>query len=70
MTSRNGSGEWGVRTESVSATITVGDGLREWWTLITVSVGTFMLIRSSDFVAQIEGQRDGRPVEAPEPARA
>jgi EmrB/QacA subfamily drug resistance transporter len=44
MTARNGSGEWAGSTEGGSATITVGDGLREWWTLVTVSVGTFMLL--------------------------
>lgn len=34
------------------------------------AIAAFLLIRSSDFVAQTEGQRDGRPAEAPEPARA
>ncbi len=34
------------------------------------AIVALLLIRSSDFVAQTEGQRDGRPAEAPEPARA
>ena len=34
------------------------------------AIAALLLIRSSDFVAQTEGQRDGRPAEAPEPARA
>jgi hypothetical protein len=34
------------------------------------AVASLLLIRSSDFVAQTEGQPDGRPAEASEPARA
>ena len=34
------------------------------------AVAALLLIRSSDFVAQTEGPPDGRPAEAPEPARA
>ena len=34
------------------------------------AVASFLLIRSSDFVAQTEGQPDERPAEGPEPARA
>jgi hypothetical protein len=34
------------------------------------AIAALLLIRSSDFVEQNEGQRDGRPAEAPEPARA
>jgi hypothetical protein len=34
------------------------------------AIAAFLLIRSSDFVAQTEGHPDGPPAEAPEPARA
>ena len=34
------------------------------------AIAALLLIRSSDFVAQTEGERDGRPAEALEPARA
>jgi len=34
------------------------------------AIASLLLIRSSDFVAQTEAQPDGRPAEAPEPARA
>jgi hypothetical protein len=34
------------------------------------AIAALLLIRSSDFVAQTTGQPDGRPAEAPEPARA
>jgi len=34
------------------------------------AIAALLLIRSSDFVAQTEGQRDGRPTVAPEPTRA
>jgi hypothetical protein len=34
------------------------------------AIAAVLLVRSSDFVAQTEGQHDGRPAEAPEPARA
>jgi hypothetical protein len=34
------------------------------------AIVALLLIRSSDFVAQTDGQRDGRPAEAPELARA
>ena len=34
------------------------------------AIAALLLIRSSDFVVQTVGQRDGRPAEAPEPARA
>jgi hypothetical protein len=34
------------------------------------AIAALLLIRSSDFVAQTEGQPDGRAAEAPEPARA
>ena len=34
------------------------------------AIAALLLIRSSDFVAQNAGQPDGRPAEAPEPARA
>ena len=34
------------------------------------AIAALLLIRSSDFVAQTEGQRDKRPAQAPEPARA
>jgi hypothetical protein len=34
------------------------------------AIAALLLIRSSDFVAQTEGQRDGRSAQAPEPARA
>ena len=34
------------------------------------AIAALLLIRSSDFVAQTEGQHGGRPAEAPEPARA
>ncbi len=34
------------------------------------AIAALLLIRSSDFVAQTEGQPNGRPAEAPEPARA
>ena len=44
MTSRNGSGEWHGSVESGPGTVTVGEGEREWWTLVTVCVGTFMLL--------------------------
>jgi EmrB/QacA subfamily drug resistance transporter len=44
MTARNGSAEWHGSVESGPGTITVGDGVREWWTLVTVCVGTFMLL--------------------------
>src|SRR6478752_6544728 len=44
MTSRNGGGESHGSVESGSGTITVGEGGREWWTLVAVCVGTFMLL--------------------------
>ena len=34
------------------------------------AIAALLLIRSTDFVAQTEGQPDGRPAAAPEPARA
>ena len=34
------------------------------------ALAALLLIRSSDFVSQTEGQADGRPAEAPEPVRA
>ena len=45
MTPRNGSGEWEGSGESGSGTaVTSGDGMHEWWTLVAVCVGTFMLL--------------------------
>ena len=44
MTARNGSGEWHGSVGSGSGTVTAGDAVREWWTLVAVSVGTFMLL--------------------------
>jgi hypothetical protein len=44
MTARNGSGEWHGSVESGSVTVTVGDAVHEWWTLLAVCVGTFMLL--------------------------
>jgi MFS family permease len=44
MTARNGSVERHGSAESDSKTVTLGDGVREWWTLVTVCVGTFMLL--------------------------
>jgi MFS family permease len=43
MTARNGSGEWHGSRESGSGTV-VGDAVHEWWTLVAVCVGTFMLL--------------------------
>ena len=44
MTARDGNGEWHGGVESASGTVTVGEGVREWWTLVAVCVGTFMLL--------------------------
>jgi hypothetical protein len=44
MTARNGSSEWHGSVESGSGMVTVGDAEREWWTLVAVCVGTFMLL--------------------------
>ena len=44
MTARNGSGGWHGSVESGSGAVTVGDAEREWWTLVAVCVGTFMLL--------------------------
>src|SRR6202030_1696212 len=44
MTARSGSGEWRGSAESGSGTTTVSDAPREWWTLVTVCAGTFMLL--------------------------
>jgi hypothetical protein len=44
MTARNGSAEWHGSVETGSGTIAVGEGEREWWTLVAVCVGTFMLL--------------------------
>src|SRR6476619_3286190 len=44
MTARNGSGEWHGSVESGSGAVTVGDAAHEWWTLVAVCVGTFMLL--------------------------
>src|SRR5580693_9698526 len=43
MTAQNGSGERNGSVES-SGTATVGDAVHEWWTLVAVCVGTFMLL--------------------------
>ncbi len=47
MTARNDSGEWEGSGESGSGTVTSGDGVHEWWTLLAVCVGTFMLLSST-----------------------
>jgi len=44
MTSRNDSAGWTGSADTGSGTIAVGEGVREWWTLVTVCVGTFMLL--------------------------
>jgi EmrB/QacA subfamily drug resistance transporter len=44
MTARNSGAESHGSGESASGTITVGEAVREWWTLVTVCVGTFMLL--------------------------
>ena len=44
MTARNGSGESHDSVESGAGTVTVGDAVHEWWTLVAVCVGTFMLL--------------------------
>src|SRR6476646_8160322 len=44
MTARNGNAEWHGSVESGPGTITVVSGVREWRTLVTVCVGTFMLL--------------------------
>jgi MFS family permease len=44
MSAGNGHAEWIGNAESGSGTITVGDGVREWWTLLAVCIGTFMLL--------------------------
>jgi EmrB/QacA subfamily drug resistance transporter len=44
MTATNDSAEWHGRVETGLGTITVGEGVHEWWTLVTVCVGTFMLL--------------------------
>ena len=44
MTARNGSGEWHRSVEGGPGTIAAGDAVHEWWTLVAVCVGTFMLL--------------------------
>jgi len=44
MTARNDGAEPHGKAEGGPGTITVGEGDREWWTLVTVCVGTFMLL--------------------------
>ncbi len=44
MSARNGRAEWRGSAESDSGTITASGGVREWWTLVAVCVGTFMLL--------------------------
>src|SRR6478609_10655571 len=44
MTPRSSSSEWHGSMENSSGTTTVGEGVREWWTLVAVCVGTFMLL--------------------------
>ncbi len=44
MTARSGSAASDGSVVGGPGTITVGDGVREWWTLVTVCVGTFMLL--------------------------
>src|SRR5258708_9799140 len=44
MTARNDGAESHGSVEGGPGPITVGDGVREWWTLVTVCVGTFMLL--------------------------
>ena len=36
MTAGHGHAEWHGSASSGSGTITVGDGVREWWTLLAV----------------------------------
>ena len=44
MTARNGSGESHGSFGSGLGMVTVGDAAHEWWTLVAVCVGTFMLL--------------------------
>ena len=44
MTARNEGAESHGKAEGGPGAITVGEGGREWWTLVTVCVGTFMLL--------------------------
>ena len=64
MTTCSGSGDWRGGVESGSGAITVGDAVREWWTLVTVCVGTFMLLLDVTIVnvalPKIQGPARGR----------
>ena len=44
MTARNGSAAWHDSLQNGSGTVTVGAAVHEWWTLVAVCLGTFMLL--------------------------
>ena len=44
MTARNGSAGWHDSVQNGSGTVTVGAAVHEWWTLVAVCLGTFMLL--------------------------